>query len=363
MIPFNTIYYSTPTSSPGPIKVAAFDLDSTLIKTKSGKLFSGNDSTDWEFNYPNVPTILRDLHHQGYHLVIFTNQRGISSETLQIEHFQAKLQDFVSKLKVPVDVFIATSDDYYRKPCTGMWDKFIELRSTVTTPVALGDSFYCGDAAGRPAKSGSKKDFSSSDLFFAHNIGLEFRLPETVFHGQTQMVLAPPSAHSWPNLNTNITIPTTRPICIMMIGSPASGKSTLAKSLLTDAVLINQDVLKTKAKCLKMFKQAIANGQNIIIDNTNPTVDGRAEYLSLLYDKYCKVVIHMTVDKHLAQHLNCVRVQRGKGAVKKIPDIAFNVYFKKLQEPTLAEGFSAIYHMPFNANINDVPEINYHFVD
>ena len=36
----------------------------------------------------------------------------------------------------------------------------------------LKNSFYCGDAAGRPKTATAKADFSDSDIKFAHNLGV-----------------------------------------------------------------------------------------------------------------------------------------------------------------------------------------------
>ncbi len=43
------------------------------------------------------------------------------------------------------------------------------------------DSFYCGDAAGRPKTETRPKDFSDSDIKFAANVGLKFLTPEELF--------------------------------------------------------------------------------------------------------------------------------------------------------------------------------------
>ena len=43
------------------------------------------------------------------------------------------------------------------------------------------ESFYCGDAAGRPKTDTRPKDFSDSDIKFAANAGLKFMTPEELF--------------------------------------------------------------------------------------------------------------------------------------------------------------------------------------
>lgn len=63
-----------------------------------------------------------------------------------------------------------------------MWDYMVEHHNGGIEP-DMSDSFYCGDAAGRPAgwKAGLKKDFSVTDRKFAVNCGLKFLTPEELF--------------------------------------------------------------------------------------------------------------------------------------------------------------------------------------
>lgn len=46
------------------------------------------------------------------------------------------------------------------------------------------ESFYCGDAAGRPKTATRPKDFNDTDLKFALNVGLPFLTPEQFFLGE-----------------------------------------------------------------------------------------------------------------------------------------------------------------------------------
>lgn len=63
---------------------------------------------------------------------------------------------------VEIQAIIATADDEFRKPGTKMWEFFLQNNGDVEVDMA--QSFYCGDAAGRKASEGRKKDFTDSDL-------------------------------------------------------------------------------------------------------------------------------------------------------------------------------------------------------
>jgi hypothetical protein len=65
-----------PTSLPNA-KIAAFDLDDTLQKTKSGNPGYMAPIGDFMFWSPEVAPKLRKLHAAGYKIVIFTNQGGV----------------------------------------------------------------------------------------------------------------------------------------------------------------------------------------------------------------------------------------------------------------------------------------------
>ena len=77
----------------------------------------------------------------------------------------------------------ATKKDEFRKPCTGMYNHFYNNINGGLL-VNYNDSFFCGDAAGRPKTASKAKDFSADDLKFAHNVGLKFFTPEELFLGE-----------------------------------------------------------------------------------------------------------------------------------------------------------------------------------
>lgn len=172
------------------IIVAAFDMDQTLVTTKSG-LKLGRNGYDWKF-LPDVKSHLKrrlsELRSENPDhkvvVVIFTNQNGclpkFSGKSLQ--YVRTKLVGIVDSLpvfdyafanmKAPTPELKAT----YRKPARGMFDNLVkELRSKFGKPVDMEKSFYVGDGSGRPG------DHSADDLQFAENAGVRFYTPEDYF--------------------------------------------------------------------------------------------------------------------------------------------------------------------------------------
>ncbi|EFJ42612.1 hypothetical protein VOLCADRAFT_121502, partial [Volvox carteri f. nagariensis] len=142
-------------------KIAAVDLDGTMVNTKSGAQFP-KDESDYKWFNKNTANAIRAYHDSGYKVVIFTNQGGVKSAVTgkMAEKVKGRIDAVVKELGIPVQVFAATLDDQNRKPNTGMWHFFCQRHNGGVQP-DLSKSFYVGDAAGRPG------DFADSDKAFA----------------------------------------------------------------------------------------------------------------------------------------------------------------------------------------------------
>lgn len=105
-------------------KIAAFDMDGTLIKTKTGKVHPV-ETKDWQIAFPPAAQKLREQMEQGFKIVIMTNQAPVGSGRVNIDDFKKKIRAIVNKLQVPIQAFIATGRGYYRKPAIGMWEALI----------------------------------------------------------------------------------------------------------------------------------------------------------------------------------------------------------------------------------------------
>ena len=150
-------------------KVAAFDLDGTLIRPKKGEF--PKDVND-VFLLPNRIETLQKYHKDGYMIAIFTNQKSRNDNEKLFKYTRIvntlRLISDASITPLPLVLFMSTGDDEYRKPNTGMWKALQEMGK-------IDQAFYTGNSVGR------KYDHSDVDIMFAKNIGISFFTPEKIF--------------------------------------------------------------------------------------------------------------------------------------------------------------------------------------
>ncbi|KAF4143513.1 AAA domain [Phytophthora infestans] len=342
-------------------KIAGFDLDGTLIVTKSGKKFA-KDKNDWKLFHP---TLVRDklaqLAHDGFTLTIFSNQNGIAKGHISAAQVQSKLEAIVKQLKLPMLVFLGTENDFMRKPHLGAWEEMTKLLSIKgEEAVDKEASFYCGDAAGRPKITGRAKDFAATDYKFALNAGIRFFTPEDLFLGTKQRIHTRPDTWELGFDPKSIALhDSSEPLLssssaqaaradqelVVLVGPPASGKSFFAKTYLSSYVVVSQDELRTAAKCKKKCLEAIEHKESVVIDNTNRDPRSRKEWIAIAKEKSLPIrCFEMDVDKPLSMHLNTFRSLMEQ---KKIPDVAIHGFFKNFVAPTVQEGFAEVVKVQF----------------
>ncbi|XP_074644868.1 bifunctional polynucleotide phosphatase/kinase-like isoform X2 [Tubulanus polymorphus] len=265
-------------------KVAAFDMDGTIITTKSGRVFAV-DFNDWKFLLPEIPGKLKKLFADGFKIVFFTNQMGISRGKLKEKDLKTKITEIVRQIPAPIQVFVSTGPGRYRKPALGMWT-FLHEKANDGIDIDEKLSFYCGDAAGRPVnwEPKRKKDFSCSDRLFAINAGLAFHTPEEFFKNSKKAPFNLPEFNPR-NLDSNgpLTDPANEEITsttqelIVNVGFPASGKSFFSEMYLIPEgyVYISRDILGSWQACVSKCLKALDSGLSVVIDNTNPDPESR----------------------------------------------------------------------------------------
>lgn len=340
----------TPPQSANSTLIASFDLDGTLIKTKSGARFPKDDS-DWELNFGNVKSKLRELHSKKYKLVIFTNQASIDKSDSRRAEFEKKIESIVKHINLPIQVFLATGHSIYRKPVPGMW-YVLTMEKNGGLDVDMDNSFFVGDAAGRAKNWALKKpkDHSLADRLFAMNIGLKFHTPEEYFLGAKAAPFQMPRFDPRTVTIQSFSVPLSdRQEVIIMVGSPGSGKSFFCEKHLISMgyVRINRDSLGSWQKCVKVMEESLLAKKNVVIDNTNATKESRKRYIDVVkkHNILCKC-FWMSTNVHHAKHNNKFRELTDQSHMK-VSEIIINSYYKQFETPTVEEGFDKIVEVPF----------------
>lgn len=311
-------------------RIAAFDLDHTLLKPVSGAKFARgkNDAT---LVFPEIKDKLNELMKDGYKIVIFSNQKALGG-LIQLSDIYHKIDTFLPK-GCEYDVYVASKSDTYRKPHTGMLDAFMDDNGAVT------DIFYVGDAAGR------KGDFSDSDRKFAHNCGIQFYTPEEFFLGAKFNLPPLPIVNKPVPMLPNIEIP--ERTVVVMVGPPGCGKSTLSGELsekYPGTVVLSNDVLGNATKTLSQLKKDLKSGvSRIIIDNTNGKRSVRAKITKAVRDAgYLVSMIIFNVDRVVSEYMNHYRAHKELKEI--IPNVAYNVYYKNFETVDVKDDFDKIWY-------------------
>jgi predicted kinase len=129
---------------------------------------------------------------------------------------------------------------------------------------------------------------------------------------------------------------------ILLIGIQGSGKTTLYRERFFDThVRISLDVLRTRNREKAFLETCLRVGQRFVIDNTNATAAERASYIGPSREAHFKVVGYFfEPDPSAAYARNVQRPPRAR-----VPPAGVFGTLKRLERPTLAEGFDSLYRV------------------
>jgi predicted kinase len=96
--------------------------------------------------------------------------------------------------------------------------------------------------------------------------------------------------------------------------------------------------MKTDKAIETAFNNGIKEGQNIVIDNTNPTKEARAKWITAAKKaSYHVTIVWMNFPISVVEYLDNYRIAKYKNQDYHVPIVAMRVYYKKLEEPTQQE--------------------------
>lgn len=134
---------------------------------------------------------------------------------------------------------------------------------------------------------------------------------------------------------------------IIFTGVQASGKSTFYMlNLYHSHLRINLDMLKTRHRENIIFEAGLVSKTKMVIDNTNPTKADRARYIQRAKDAGFDVIsYYFETDLSSTLERNSYRIGKAN-----IPEVGVRATYKKLEVPSLDEGFDEIFKVKIVGN-------------
>jgi predicted kinase len=133
------------------------------------------------------------------------------------------------------------------------------------------------------------------------------------------------------------------PECVVLVGLPAAGKTSLYRDRFASTHRhISKDLMPNVRNRAKrqhdMIAAALAGGASFVVDNTNATRAERAAIIAQARSAGARVTgIYLEVTTREAVARN--RAREGKA---RVPDVAIFTVAKKLEPPSLEEGFDTL---------------------
>lgn len=359
-----------------------FDIDGTLMGTKSGRTFP-RDENDFEVIWrPVIPKSVPSSSGRQMSVItyIHTNQSGALSEIC------GKKVKAAVALVSAVDKIVAREDDEDRKPVPfglisliygddGKYDKATDERKKDVI-------IFVGDAAGRDG------DHSDTDLKVALNLrrlgyNAHFTTPEEYggidFTDRKKMLSSLKAIRkesTWTVTYPDLTAPQENTkifnvdadvpeddislSLILMCGIQGSGKSTIVSALKDAGWTILP--YKAKDKTLRDTKKMLGLGKRVVVDGTFPTHDTRALFVSLAKKDGGDdaLIVHVTTPSDLAHHNRKYR-EIIHGA-EKIPTVAVRRFSASFEKPSRElDGCRVIHRRAFVENVDDVAYQLYYY--
>jgi predicted kinase len=134
--------------------------------------------------------------------------------------------------------------------------------------------------------------------------------------------------------------------CVIFVGLPGAGKSTLyRKRFAATHVHVSKDLwpnaARREARQQQMIDKAFARGSSVVVDNVNATRGERAPLISIARARGARVVgYYFEVPTRVAVARNAARTGRAK-----VPNVAIFTAAKRLEPPSLAEGFDQLFRV------------------
>jgi len=140
------------------------------------------------------------------------------------------------------------------------------------------------------------------------------------------------------------------PEVAILVGLQGSGKTSFyRRHLASTHDHVSKDLMpnvrRRDVRQLALVEEALAAGRSVAVDNTNPVRADRAPLVAAARARGARVVAYLMLTP-LRDALARNRRRQGRA---RVPDVAVYVVAKRLQIPTVGEGFDAVYEVTAEA--------------
>ena len=137
--------------------------------------------------------------------------------------------------------------------------------------------------------------------------------------------------------------------CVILIGLPASGKSTFFRERFAGTHdHVSKDLLRNNKRPQRreehLIAESLSAGRPVVVDNTNPSVAARAPIISLARTHGAAVIAYYFI----TEAGDALRRNRAREGRERVPDVAIFTVRKRMEPPTLAEGFDQLFEVRMN---------------
>jgi predicted kinase len=137
--------------------------------------------------------------------------------------------------------------------------------------------------------------------------------------------------------------------CVILIGLPASGKTTFFRQRFAGTHdHISKDLLGNNRKPQRrqehLIAESLASGRSVVVDNTNPSAAVRAPLIAIARKHGAEVSGYV----FLTEAGDALRRNRARHGSERVPDVAIFTVRKRLQPPSTAEGFDRLFTVKMN---------------
>jgi len=137
--------------------------------------------------------------------------------------------------------------------------------------------------------------------------------------------------------------------CVILIGLPASGKSTFFRQRFAGTHdHVSKDLLRNNRKPQRrqehLIAESLAAGRSVVVDNTNPSTAIRGPLIALARRYGAEVSGYF----FMTDAGDALRRNRARQGRERVPDVAIFTVRKRLEPPTLSEGFDRLFTVKIN---------------